>query len=358
MRFFFLFSSAFLTLAYFDFNSMLLLLVISGITIWVLRQSVLEGKIALFLIFLITLLFLIYKYLSGPIDMVKIGDQTVLIGFSYYTLRCVHVILEKYKGRLTQIKNLDLLCYFFFLPTMLVGPIHRINEFKRDIRRHRWNSDLFFEGILRIIFGFIKIVLLGNMAIQYFEINAIAILNENHLKHASLFIYVEMMSIGAGLYLIFSGYSDIAIGFARLLGFRVLENFNWPFLSKNISEFWTAWHISLTSWARDYVYQGVVAQSRSRFLASFVTMLIIAFWHEVSIRYLIWGAYHAVGIAIWQNFQTIKRNYMPLNFLLPTKLLDAVSIFLTIHFVCFGFLLVRQNTVNEMLNVAKVLLFI
>src|SRR5690606_22484260 len=98
------------------------------------------------------------------------------------------------------------------------------------------------------------------------------------------------------LYFKFSGYSDIAIGVSRLLGFRVMENFHYPFIAQNIGDFWKRWHISLSSWCRDYAYMPVWSRLRNGALAALASMLILGLWHELSWRYLAWGLYHGAGI--------------------------------------------------------------
>ena len=161
-----------------------------------------------------------------------------------------------------------------------------------------------------------------------------------------------MVTIGFTLYFMFAGYSDIAIGFARMLGFRIMENFNWPYLKKNISEFWNAWHISLTSWSREYIFTSVIATTRSPALASVASLVSIGLWHEVSVRYLLWGIYHGLAVAIWQRFQTVRKHSPVTVTSRPARLgLDILSTVLTVHFVWLGFLLVRQTSVADMGNV-------
>ncbi len=169
-------------------------------------------------------------------------------------------------------------------------------------------------------------------------------------------LYLQMAEVGLNLYLQFSGFSDIAIGFARLLGFRVMENFNWPFLQKNISEFWRCWHISLTSWCRDYVYSSVIAHTRSPALGALATLIVIALWHEVSIRYLLWGCCHGLGIVAWQQSQKIFSMCPPIQSAILRRALDLLSILLTLHYVWLGFLLVRQPDLSSMAKVLRTLL--
>ena len=118
--------------------------------------------------------------------------------------------------------------------------------------------------------------------------------------------YLNSVVSWANLYLQFSGYSDIAIGVAALAGFEIMENFKFPFLAKNINDFWSRWHISLTSWCREYVFQPSVSFTRKPLLSVALTMVILGLWHEISLRYILWGLYHAIGIALWHQYQKIK----------------------------------------------------
>ena len=155
----------------------------------------------------------------------------------------------------------------------------------------------------RILYGYVKITLLGNLLVNGWFAQWIAAIAESHVRFK---IYLSVVRNGLDVYFQFSGYSDIAIGFALLLGYRVIENFNWPYLQPNISRFWQSWHISLSRWCRDYVYAVVLSSSRSPALAALSTMLVIGLWHAISLNYFFWGLYHAFGIIAWQRFQKLK----------------------------------------------------
>ncbi|MGH6961897.1 MAG: MBOAT family O-acyltransferase, partial [Dongiaceae bacterium] len=168
--------------------------------------------------------------------------------------------------------------------------------------------------------------------------------------HGALAAYLTMLQQGLNGYLQFAGYSDVAIGCALLLGYRVMENFRWPLLQRNISEFWKAWHISLSSWCRDYVYMLVVSFTRRPALAVLATMLVIGLWHEASSRYIVWGAYNGLGIVAWQQVQTVKR-WLPQGSFREAGWYrigaHALAALVTFHFVMFGFVLVLQPTIAD-----------
>ena len=147
-------------------------------------------------------------------------------------------------------------------------------------------------------------------------------------------------------------------GFGLLLGYKVMENFNYPFLARNISDFWRRWHISLTSFCRDYVYMGTISVTRNAALAAIASMMVMALWHEFSVRYVVWGIYHGIGIMIWQQFQHIK-TYLPQTdkkiAVYPWRVFATL---LTLHYVLVGFILVRHDTLAGAVKfLGKIFLF-
>jgi alginate O-acetyltransferase complex protein AlgI len=269
------------------------------------------------------------------------------LGLSYYALRCIHYLVERYKGGLPAHDFIDFVSYLFFLPTLIAGPIHRFQEFQRDQRRLRWDSEKFSEGLERILYGYVKVTFLANFLISNRLACFVDALDQDH---AALAAYLTMLRQGLNGYLQFAGYSDIAIGCALLLGYRVMENFRWPLLQKNISDFWKAWHISLSSWCREYVYMLVVSFARRPALGVLATMLVIGLWHEASFRYIAWGAYNGLGIVAWQQFQAVKRWLPQGSFREAAWYLagaHGLSVLVTFHFVMFGFVLVLQPTIGD-----------
>ena len=276
------------------------------------------------------------------------GSLLVPLGLSYYALRVIHLILERHLGRIAVPAATDVARYLLFLPTLSVGPIHRYGPFKRDSDRHRWVAGDMARGIERIIFGYAKITVLGNFLVSVAFMEYIAPLESTNY---ALFQYLDCIRYGANLYFQFSGYSDIAIGFSLLLGYHVMENFNNPFMKPNISAFWRVWHISMTSWCREYVYTAVAALTRRPALGAIATLLAIALWHEVSWRYVLWGLYHALGILAWQLFQRYKPPQWQAVGAWPRRAAVILSTVLTLNFVMIGFALTKEATATEGLAV-------
>lgn len=275
------------------------------------------------------------------IDNASFGDFVIPLGLSYYTLRCIHYGIEKYKGAIPNHTAPQLAEYLFFLPTLIAGPIHRFPDFHRDQSRKRWDRTMFAEGLERIIYGLFKISFLANFLVS-FQLETVIMSLES--AHPQLAAYLTMIQMGLNIYFQFAGYSDMAIGFGLLLGYRVMENFNNPFAARNISELWTRWHMSLTSWCRDYIYMGVIATARSRWLATLTAMIVLGIWHEFSLRYLLWGVYNGAGIVIWQEFQRLKPHVPQIQNTLALKCAEYGSLLLTFHFFMAGLVIVRHDT--------------
>lgn len=303
----------------------------------------------------VMVLTLLWFKLGITVDSQSLTETLLIpLGLSYYTFRCIHFLMERFTGRVPACSLRELIAYLFFLPTFVVGPIHRVDDFLKDMRRQRFDTALLSEGAERILYGYVKIAVLSNFLVERHFGEWILELPD---QDGGLVAYMTMVKNGLNIYLQFSGHSDIAIGFARLLGFRVLENFNWPYFKTNISSFWRSWHISLSRWCRDYIYDPIVSVTRNPALGALATMLVIGMWHEISMRYLYWGMYHGLGLVAWQYWQGIKTEWMPA---LPEKyawLAHTISIIVTVHFVWFSFVLLNTQSLSEAFSVYAKILF-
>ena len=264
-----------------------------------------------------------------------IGASVVLpAGLAFYSLRLIHYLLESYKGNLRKHTFGEYLCYQFLPSTLPVGPIHRFDEFLRDLRRRRWDAALFSGGLERILYGLAKLIVVGDYVVD--EKLAMA-MTSAMVAPGYEGIYFTAVLFWIRLYVLFSGYSDIAIGFGALMGFRLRENFNWPLRSRNIAEFWQRWHMSLSSWCRDYVFTPVMSFTRSHAVAVLASMVVLGLWHDLSLRYLIWGGYHGLGIAAFRWFDDRTSGFFA-RLPAPLRTLwHGFAIVLTLHFVLFSF---------------------
>ena len=285
--------------------------------------------------------------LNAQVPLPLIGGTAIPLGLSYLALRGVHYVLEAYKHALPRHELADTAGYFLFLPTITAGPIHRFAPYLADQRRLRWNAALFSEGLERILLGYFKVTVLANVLVDtHFQ----GWIGGHFAAQSQGATYFTMLAKGLNGYLQFAGYSDVAIGFARLLGFRVMENFDNPLAKPNVQRFWGAWHMSLTSWCRDYVYTPVFSLTRARSLGILASMAVLGLWHEFTLRYLAWGLYNGTGIVAWHQWRKLAGERLERDLLhrpALARIWRVVAVLLTVHFIFLGFVLVQHPTLAE-----------
>ena len=329
--------------------SLLLLGLTTLASYWIFQLPISAGLAAVLILIQNVTLLVLYK-LGFAQEVLSPGDRLMPLGLSYYSFRQIHYALEKYKGKLDRHNFQDYAAYLFFLPTMLLGPIHRFQPFLRSIYRRRWDQKLFSEGLERILYGYAKIVIIGNFLITNLLTRLSMALEEQFLW---LSTYVRVLVYTLNTYFQFAGFSDVAIGLALLMGFRVMENFNAPFRAPNLNEFWNRWHISLSSWCKDYVYTTTASITRKPILGILLTMVVIGLWHEISWRYLLWGGVHGIGIAIWHLY---NRRPLPAAIVGGERIMHALSVGITFHYVLFSFILIKEKNWEAVGDTLSILL--
>lgn len=244
------------------------------------------------------------------------GDLLVLIGVSYFTAKAIHVVVEAYKGAITAVDGLTFLNYMTFFPAFISGPIQRYPDFAGQLQSARpdtLRADL-AAGFERIVGGLFKKLVLVPIVYPY----VLAGPGQDLAALTAAQVVVGLYGYAIYFFLDFSAYSDLAIGAARLVGLTLPENFDRPFLQKNIRDLWSGWHMSLTTWLIDYVYWPVVRRLRNleyfrprpvllSIVGMNVTFLACGVWHGEAAHFLLWGAYHGVGISIVNVYQRQKR---------------------------------------------------
>jgi len=300
-----------------------------------------------------------YKVEVAHLPFSVIRDVAMPVGMSYYAFRVIHYLIDKYRGVLPEHDFYDYVCYLFFVPTLLVGPIHRFAPFYNNRRAVEWRADDLSEGIERIVIGYFKIVVLGHFLFSKWMVQAIGQIDPSY---QATHFYLEAVRGSFNLYFQFAGYSDIAIGFALLLGYRVMENFNSPFTKTNIAEFWRSWHISLTSWSRDYIYMSTVGLTRNPYFGTLVSLTAIGIWHELSLRYVAWGLYHGLGIIAANQFQKFVRGWKKAHGIKNVRKdrnigAMALSIFATWNYFFFGYIIINQHSFVDTFRVYRIILF-
>ncbi len=222
------------------------------------------------------------------------------IGISFYTFQVLSYTIDVYRGNVKAQRNIiTLATYVTLFPQLIAGPIVRYIDVERDLTSRTHSFAQIAQGIRRFIIGLSKKVLLANTLGELCE--TFYTTNDKSVLFYWLFVAAYMLQV----YFDFSGYSDMAIGLGKMFGFRFLENFHYPFVSKSISEFWRRWHMSLGSWFRDYVYipMGGNRVKRGRLLFNIFTVwLLTGLWHGAEWNFVVWGLYFGVLLTLEKFF--------------------------------------------------------
>ncbi len=260
------------------------------------------------------------------------------IGISFYTFQTMSYTIDVYRGEVKAQKNLlDFAAYVTLFPQLIAGPIVRYQTVAEELEHRDHTPDLFAEGTRRFVCGLAKKILLANN---------IGLLWEAASAQAAptmLTAWLGAIAYGFQIYFDFSGYSDMAIGLGRMLGFHFPENFNYPFIADSITDFWRRWHISMSSWFRDYVYIplggsrcGLAKQLRN--IA--VVWLLTGFWHGASWNFVLWGVYFGVLLILEKLF------LLHMTAKLPQALRHLYALFLiSFSWPIFGFENIGQGAV-------------
>lgn len=310
------------------------------------------GKLAVFLAVLINIgLLIAYKYtgffatvfnsitgLSIPVPQIRLP-----IGISFFTFQGLSYVIDVYRDKKLVQRNLFyVLLYISFFPQLIAGPIVRYEDIAKQIEDREFSLDRITRGMKRFIFGLGKKVLIANqmgfVADTVFGFNA----SEVGMKAA----WIGAVCYTLQIFFDFSGYSDMAIGLGRIFGFDFRENFNYPFISPSIQEFWRRWHISLSTWFKEYVYiplggnrKGDVRTTINKLIIFFLT----GFWHGANFTFIVWGMIHGLCqmLETWQIIPTKKKWFKPIGHVY------------TMLVVILAFVLFRADTFTQGLTIIK-----
>lgn len=274
------------------------------------------------------------------------------VGISFFTFQAMGYALDIYwKGDRKRVQFSDFILYMSFFPQIMAGPIARSESFVPQIKAPKTLNYLdISNGLRRILWGLFKKIVIAENLKQYVD----AVYN-NPSMHHGLTIIIATLFYTFQLYCDFSGYSDIAIGSARIFGFRLLENFRVPLLSKSISDFWRRWHISLSSWVRDYVnnpiqYRYRHLKSLGVIIAVFITFMIIGAWHGPRWNYLIFGLIMVFAI----SFEMFTKNWRDKFWsYFPTWLSSVISTLIVFLLFSFCGIFLRADSLGDVVLLIK-----
>jgi D-alanyl-lipoteichoic acid acyltransferase DltB (MBOAT superfamily) len=268
------------------------------------------------------------------------------VGISFYTFHGLSYVVDIYKERITPEKNIVTYSLFVsYFPLLVAGPIERATHLLPQIKSKRtFNYELAVSGVKQIVWGlFKKVVMADNCA---FFVNKIF---ENPELYSSGELFVGMVFFAFQIYGDFSGYSDIALGTSKLFGIDLLKNFNFPYFSRDIAEFWRRWHISLSSWFRDYVYIPLGGSKGTKWFQIrnvMIIFLLSGFWHGANWTFIVWGAFHGLLFLPLLIANKNRNNLVTDNFTFK----DAIQVIFTFLLVCIGWVFFRADSISLAVN--------
>lgn len=299
----------------------------------------------------------IFNYIFNLLNLPLTAHKSTLLlpmGISFYTFQALSYTIDVYRGTTKSEKHLGIFAlYISFFPQLVAGPIERSDRLLPQFyEKHKFNYYNVTTGLKRMAWGFFKkVVIADRIAVM---VNTIY---NNPTSYSGFPLIIATVCFGIQIYCDFSGYSDIAIGSARIMGFNLMENFKRPYFSKSISEFWKRWHISLSSWFRDYLYiplGGNRVKVSRMYFNLFFTFLISGLWHGASWTFVAWGALHGVYLILGRMLKPFRENIVKQIKLDKAPMLhDFIQICITFFLCMFAWIFFRANSIGDALYICK-----
>ena len=291
-----------------------------------------------------------YKYYDFLIDSINgifgteipLKDIALPIGISFFTFQILSYIIDLYRGEIELQKNpINLALYISFFPQLIAGPIVKYHDISKALESREQSLEQVSEGVRRFIYGFAKKVLIANVLAR--TVDNIYALDISDVT--STFAWVAAVFYMLQIYYDFSGYSDMAIGLGKIFGFNFNENFNYPYMSWSIKEFWRRWHISLSSWFRDYLYIPL-GGNRKGAVRTYINLIIVFFvtglWHGAGYTFILWGLFHGLFSILERTpWGKVVEKIKPLGFIYSTFV------------VLMGWVLFRADTIQMALEMYR-----
>jgi alginate O-acetyltransferase complex protein AlgI len=285
------------------------------------------------------------------------GSQLALniilpLGISFFVFEFIHYLIELYRGK----KPIDSFVLFglfaAFFPTQIAGPIKRYDDFAAQMQEKKTFSIANFdEGIPLIVIGLAKKLLIADNLAVFVDMFA-----NTHFAYGSLETWVFAYAFAMQIYFDFSGYTDIARGSAHLFGYHIPINFNLPYIASSMSDFWRRWHISLSTWLRDYLFIPLGGSRGSSLMTNrnlLLTMALGGLWHGAAWNFVVWGVYHGLMLIAHRTFSEWRQSQTSLKPLFESKAFNIFSMILTFHCVCIGWVFFRIGDIGAAFSMVK-----
>ena len=278
--------------------------------------------------------------LGTPLGL-ALPDLVLPIGISFHTFQALSYTIDVYRRAIPVERHYGLyLLYVLFYPQLVSGPIERASNFMPQMREaHRLEYDRVASGLKQMLWGFFKKCAIADSLAAYVN----TVYAHPH-DHGGFPLLLGTYFFAFQIYCDFSGYTDIAIGAAKVMGFNLMKNFDRPYIAASVSEFWRRWHISLSTWFRDYVYKPLGGSRGSALNQAFAVMtvfLLSGLWHGASWTYVVWGAIHGLYLLLERLFKDLP---LPR---IPPAWSRAIGIVITFHLVCIGWVFFRASTIAD-----------
>lgn len=282
-------------------------------------------------------------------------DIFLPVGISFFTFQSLSYTIDVYRGNLKPLNRLlDYAFYVSFFPQLVAGPIVRAVDFIPQIKKPLIiTKEMFGMGIYYIISGLFKKAIVSD----YISVNFVERIFDNPTLYSGAENLLGIYGYALQIYCDFSGYSDMAIGIALLLGFRFNINFDSPYQSASITEFWRRWHISLSTWLRDYLYISLGGNRKGKIrqlINLMITMVLGGLWHGASLNFVIWGTFHGIGLVFHKLIMQIRGRKPGLK---SNALLRIGGIIVTFHFVCFTWIFFRSASFTNAMDMLHQVVF-
>jgi D-alanyl-lipoteichoic acid acyltransferase DltB (MBOAT superfamily) len=288
-----------------------------------------------------------FRLFGGQLDSFSL-NIILPVGISFYTFQTLSYTIDIYRDRLKPTKNwLAFFSFVAFFPQLVAGPIERASHLlPQFFKTYSFDYKVFKSGMLLIAFGlFKKMVIADRLAILVNEVY------NNPELYCGTDLIVATIFFAFQIYCDFSGYSDIAIGIARTMGFDLMKNFDAPYFARSITDFWRRWHISLSTWFRDYVYIPLGGSRKGEFrvyLNLFIVFVVSGLWHGAAITFIIWGGIHGLIIVTEKAFGNYKLIIKRDQFI-PSLVFTLT----TFSIVCFAWIFFRANSFSDSLYIVE-----
>lgn len=278
-------------------------------------------------------------------------DIFLPVGISFFTFQSLSYTIDVYRKEIVPLRNLlDYAFYVSFFPQLVAGPIVRARDFIPQIRRPLFvSNEMFGRGVFLIMAGLFKKAVISD----YISVNFVERVFDNPALYSGVENLMAVYGYALQIYCDFSGYSDMAIGIALLLGFHFNINFDSPYKSASITEFWRRWHISLSSWLRDYLYISLGGNRKGKirqYMNLIVTMFLGGLWHGASWNFVLWGMMHGVALALHKGWMALMGRSKGER---PHGVRRLLGMLVTFHFVCFCWIFFRHAEFSSAVDMLK-----